>query len=204
MHGRYTIKKCEKSQSGNERKISSSVPFSGGRRFRPRYRYGKNSFHVIGHNDPGAIVLRQKWSRSQVETRLANMRSCLIGMEACAGVPASSIRFAPFCRGAASRCDKGNASCVPSGRAAWPRQSRGTVVNAGSQDNILVGYSITSSASSRIEAGISRPRALVVFALMMNLNSFGCSNGSSCGFAPFRIRSTSAATRSKLSPSSGP
>jgi transposase len=32
---------------------------------------------------PGAIVLRQKWSRGQVE--LANMSPCLIGMEACVG-----------------------------------------------------------------------------------------------------------------------
>jgi transposase len=29
--------------------------------------------------------LRQKWSRGQVETRLANMQPCLIGMEACVG-----------------------------------------------------------------------------------------------------------------------
>jgi transposase len=30
-------------------------------------------------------VLRQKWSRGQVEARLANMQLCLIGMEACVG-----------------------------------------------------------------------------------------------------------------------
>jgi hypothetical protein len=30
-------------------------------------------------------VLRQKWSRGQVEARLANMPPCLIGMEACVG-----------------------------------------------------------------------------------------------------------------------
>jgi hypothetical protein len=30
-------------------------------------------------------VLRQKWSRGQVEARLANMPRCLIGMEACVG-----------------------------------------------------------------------------------------------------------------------
>ena len=30
-------------------------------------------------------MLRQKWSRGQVEARLANMPSCLIGMEACVG-----------------------------------------------------------------------------------------------------------------------
>jgi transposase len=44
---------------------------------------GKNSFHVVGHDRPGAIVLRQKWSRGQVEARLANLPPCLIGMEAC-------------------------------------------------------------------------------------------------------------------------
>src|ERR1700745_2680988 len=45
----------------------------------------KNSFHVVGHDARGAIVLRQKWSRGQVEARLANVPPCLIGMEACAG-----------------------------------------------------------------------------------------------------------------------
>jgi hypothetical protein len=34
---------------------------------------GKNSFHVVGHDERGAIVLRQKWSRVQVEARFANM-----------------------------------------------------------------------------------------------------------------------------------
>jgi transposase len=43
---------------------------------------GKNSFHVIGLDQRGAIVLRQKWSRGQVEARFANMPPCLIGMEA--------------------------------------------------------------------------------------------------------------------------
>ena len=46
---------------------------------------GKNSFHVVGLDSRGAIVLRQKWSRGQVEARFANMASCLIGMEACVG-----------------------------------------------------------------------------------------------------------------------
>jgi hypothetical protein len=36
---------------------------------------GKNSFHVVGLDQRGAIVLRQKWSRGQVEARLANMRA---------------------------------------------------------------------------------------------------------------------------------
>jgi transposase len=46
---------------------------------------GKNSFHLVGHDQRGAIVLRQKWSRGRVETRLANLPACLIGMEACVG-----------------------------------------------------------------------------------------------------------------------
>ena len=44
---------------------------------------GKNSFHVVGQDQRGTIVLRQKWSRGQVEARLANLPPCLIGMEAC-------------------------------------------------------------------------------------------------------------------------
>jgi transposase len=54
---------------------------------------GKYSFHVVGLDRRGAIVLRQKWSRSQVEARLANMPSCLIGMEACVGAHHLSRRL---------------------------------------------------------------------------------------------------------------
>jgi transposase len=46
---------------------------------------GKNSFHLLGQDNRGAIMLRQKWSRGQLETRLANLPPCLIGMEACVG-----------------------------------------------------------------------------------------------------------------------
>src|ERR1700735_3234101 len=46
---------------------------------------GKNSFHVVGLDVRGAIVLRQKWSRGQVEGRFATMPPSLIGMEACVG-----------------------------------------------------------------------------------------------------------------------
>ncbi len=34
---------------------------------------GKNSFHVVGLDQRGAIVLRQKCSRGQVATRLGNI-----------------------------------------------------------------------------------------------------------------------------------
>src|SRR5262249_54249916 len=46
---------------------------------------GKNSFHIVGLDRRGAIVLRQKWSRGQVEARLANLAPCLIGMEGFGG-----------------------------------------------------------------------------------------------------------------------
>src|ERR687884_1378329 len=54
---------------------------------------GKHSFHVVGLDRRGAIVLRQKWSRGQVAARLANMPPCLIGMEACVGAHHLSRRL---------------------------------------------------------------------------------------------------------------
>jgi transposase len=53
----------------------------------------KNSCHVVGLDDRGAIVLRQKWSRGQVETRFVNIPPCLIGMEACVGAHHLSRRL---------------------------------------------------------------------------------------------------------------
>ncbi len=54
---------------------------------------GKNTFHLIGMDARGAIALRQKLSRGQVEVRLANMPPCLIGMEACVGAHHLSRRL---------------------------------------------------------------------------------------------------------------
>ena len=54
---------------------------------------GKNSFHVVGHDQRGSIVLRQKWSRGQIEARLANLPPCLVGMEACVGAHHLSRRL---------------------------------------------------------------------------------------------------------------
>ena len=54
---------------------------------------GKNSFHVVGLDQRGAIALRQRWSRGQVLSRFANMAPCLIGMEACVGAHHLSRRL---------------------------------------------------------------------------------------------------------------
>ena len=64
---------------------------------------GKNSFHVVGLDRRGAIVLRQKWSRGQIEARLANMAPCL-----------------PSCWSAALRCARGCAFCAPNCQASLP------------------------------------------------------------------------------------
>jgi len=46
---------------------------------------GKNIFHLVGLDKRGAIALRIKVSRGQVERRLATVPHCLIGLEACSG-----------------------------------------------------------------------------------------------------------------------
>jgi transposase len=46
---------------------------------------GKNTFHLVGLDKRGAIVLQQKVSRGQLGRRLSNIPRCLIGMEACSG-----------------------------------------------------------------------------------------------------------------------
>jgi transposase len=57
---------------------------------------GKNSFHVVGHDSRGAITLRRKWSRGQIEAWLANLAPCLIGMEACVGAHHLARKLASF------------------------------------------------------------------------------------------------------------
>jgi transposase len=66
--------------------LNHSITFAG-------IDIGKNSFHIVGLDGRGAIVLRQKWSRGQVEARFANMLPCLIGMEACVGAHHLSRRL---------------------------------------------------------------------------------------------------------------
>src|ERR1700757_1881600 len=87
---------------------------------------GKNSFHIIGQDRRGAIVLRQKWSRGQVEARLANLPPRSIGMEACVGAhhlsrklqalghdarPDASEICAPLLEGAEERLPRCRSNC---------------------------------------------------------------------------------------------
>jgi transposase len=59
---------------------------------------GKNTFHLVGLDQRGAIMLRQKLSRGQVVVRLANMQPCLVGMEACVGAHHLSRRLLALAR----------------------------------------------------------------------------------------------------------
>ena len=43
---------------------------------------GKNTLHLIGLDEKGAIVLREKVSRGRIAARLVNVPQCLIGIEA--------------------------------------------------------------------------------------------------------------------------
>ena len=46
---------------------------------------GKHTFHLIGMDARGSVVLRQKLSRARLERHMANLERCLAGVEACAG-----------------------------------------------------------------------------------------------------------------------
>ena len=46
---------------------------------------GKTVFHLVGVNARGHVVVRKKYSRTQLLRFTSNLRQCLIGMEACGG-----------------------------------------------------------------------------------------------------------------------
>jgi hypothetical protein len=46
---------------------------------------GKRSFHFIGMDARGKVIMRQQLSRGRLERHLANLQPCLVGIEACAG-----------------------------------------------------------------------------------------------------------------------
>jgi hypothetical protein len=60
----------------------------------------KTTFHVIGLNARGEIVLRKKFSRKQLLVFTANRQQILIGTEACGGAHhlARALEFDCLCR----------------------------------------------------------------------------------------------------------
>jgi transposase len=86
---------------------------------------GKNSFHVVDHDARGAIVLRQKWSRGQVEARLANVPPCLIGMEARVGAHHLSRKLASLGHDARLMPAKYDRPCARRDRRSMPGRRNG-------------------------------------------------------------------------------
>ena len=41
---------------------------------------GKNTLHMVGLDEKGAIILREKVSRGRIAARLVNVPPCLIGI----------------------------------------------------------------------------------------------------------------------------
>src|SRR5262249_52371498 len=85
---------------------------------------GKNSFYIVGQDQRGAVVLRQKWSRGQVEARLANLPPCLIGMEACVG-PVKAWPGKRRARGSPSAAASLDGSCARRVRTRRPGRRNG-------------------------------------------------------------------------------
>jgi transposase len=57
---------------------------------------GKRSFHLIGMDARGKVIMRQQLSRGRLERHMANLQPCLVGVEACAGAHHIGRRLSAF------------------------------------------------------------------------------------------------------------
>ena len=57
---------------------------------------GKRSFHLIGMDSRGKVIMRQQLSRGRFERHMANLQPCLVGVEACAGAHHIGRRLSAF------------------------------------------------------------------------------------------------------------
>src|SRR3984957_19193484 len=81
--GRAPAPPAYEAGKGRQRQGARHVSNTQTRDCRSWHRYRQEL--IVGLDQRGAIVLRQKWSRGQVDARFANMLPCLVGMEACVG-----------------------------------------------------------------------------------------------------------------------
>jgi Transposase len=137
---------------------------------------GKNTFHLVGLDRRGAVVLQQKVTRGQLERRLANIPRCLIGMEACSGshhigrrlaalghdvrlIPAQYVK--PFLKGhkndyrdaeaIAEAVQRMNESCLISDSEAW------TMPRTATLSAIFTLYVVWPSRDLTVSIGPSTP-----------------------------------------------
>jgi transposase len=52
----------------------------------------KNTLHMIGLDERGTIVLREKVSRQRIAARLVNVQPCLVGIEAGTAICRRTVR----------------------------------------------------------------------------------------------------------------
>lgn len=57
---------------------------------------GENSFHLIGMDARGKVIVRQKLTRGRLEQYVANLQPCLVRVEACAGAHHIGRRLGAF------------------------------------------------------------------------------------------------------------
>lgn len=57
---------------------------------------GKSKFHVYGVNEHGKQVVRKEFSRQKLHEFMANLKPCLVGMEACGGAHHLARVFTEF------------------------------------------------------------------------------------------------------------
>lgn len=57
---------------------------------------GKNSFHLIGMDARGKVIMREKLTRGRLDRYMANLPPCLVGVEACAGAHHIGRRLGAF------------------------------------------------------------------------------------------------------------
>ena len=57
---------------------------------------GKNSFHLIGVDARGKVIMREKLTRGRLDRYMANLQPCLVGVEACAGAHHIGRRLGVF------------------------------------------------------------------------------------------------------------
>jgi hypothetical protein len=171
---------------------------------------GKNSFHIVGLDQRGAIVLRQRGSRSQVERRLTNMPPCLVGMEACVGAHHLSLQAQSSWSQCSADAGPVRSPAMPEPRPLCPpiatikrtyrqvgsvpkreerHRSKSSPTSCRKRPS-TPSYSITSSAMASTAGGIVRPSALAAFRLITRSNLVGRTTGRSPGLAPLRMRLT--------------
>lgn len=106
---------------------------------------GKNTLHLIGLDEKGAIILREKLSRGWIAARLANVPRCLIGIEA--GMATHARADCARSRGEAGAA--GLCQAVPSGpQERFPRRPRDRGSRAAAVDTLRSGEDRRSTGSA--------------------------------------------------------